>query len=164
MPYVAGAAIWFFIVFFGTFFFLPDEHFNTSGYIGFLTFPTLIISGVVFLHVSNTPRIVIEKDHVSFSTPFWKITKRFLLADLVSFSWSGSPVIVRTRYAQATQKMSNAYFEIQFKHSEVITVLISDYANFKELQNFFYNQAVSRGIIQVRPLSERKRSRLRLRK
>ena len=103
---------------------------------------------------------MIEDGKIIYRNYFSKNQQEFSLTDIIDFSWQGGSHTVGTRYGSGT-KLSNDAFELTFRSGQKLFVEGNQYANFIEIRAFFYNYCIKHHIIEMRPLEERKRSRMK---
>ena len=123
----------------------------------------LVIVGLTAVIALRRVRLLVDDQQLVLWRRFPYERKVYSLRDLCDMAWSGKPVLLRSRYGKAGT-ISNDQFELTFKNGESLLFQQDDYGNFAEIRKFFYNYCTGLGIIHVRPLAERKRSRLRSRR
>lgn len=122
----------------------------------------LVIVGLTAVIALRRVRLLVDDQHLVLWRRFPYDRKVYSLSDLCDMGWSGKPFTLSRQ--RGSLALSNDQFELTFKNGESLIFQQDDYGNFAEFRNFFYNYCTGQGIIHVRPLAERKRSRLRSRR
>ncbi|MCE3259984.1 MAG: hypothetical protein K0S12_1625 [Bacteroidetes bacterium] len=110
---------------------------------------------------SKSKSLVILEDRIEIK-PFLKPKRHFLLKEIVEIEWgSGGKRPAVPVFTNLVSKASHDGVLIVLKDKRYLYFDIGEYSNFEELRTWFLNYGRKEGIIAVRPLEERKRSRKR---
>lgn len=133
---------------------------DTELTMGFIFISATIIFVGTAVHHSRKSEMIIGENSFILLTRFPKRQEKYFLKDIIDFTWSGRPFSMFLRHGPHI-RLSNHNFELHFDKMGTVTITEDQYANFSEIRKFFYNYCIDNGIIKMRPLEERKKSRLR---
>jgi hypothetical protein len=119
------------------------------------------IAGLFFLLFKfRTRRLKITKESVII-TPFIGEVKTLDVSAIIAIDW-GSPTDNRQlwlRNIRYSQPVREDFLTVSFREGDELKIGVRDYNNFDEIRGWFLTYGKQKGLIKIRPLSERKRQK-----
>lgn len=110
--------------------------------------------------IGRKKKILIDGNKIEIGNYLFPSIKEFAMTDIKGMTWMN-----KNRYFRGHKGFSTAIniseFSVYFKDGTELNLSKTDYDNYQEMANCFYNYCRKNEIIKIDPLEVRKRSRYR---
>jgi hypothetical protein len=150
-----------FISFFAFCAYYPSEKSESFPFLKFIIF--IACCAIFFLFIGlliyyTRTKISIDDKSVRVMNMFGKVKFEYLLSDIIDFQWGNKSETTGMTYGSNVQTQ-NKHSVIVFKNREELMFGAVDYENYYEMKTYLFNYCIEKGIIYIRPIEERRRSR-----
>ena len=138
-----------------------DYHFDFSNLPYHQIWILLILIVILLIQWISKKEITIDKSKevLAIKTFLSKKIRNYSLTQITNMTWENKNTTYNLRYRKESSNQKS--FCVSFNDGYVLEAEGTEYTNFFELQGYFLTYCNNHDIIEIAPLSERKKSRFR---